>query len=122
MVHGDDFVAVGRPRDVEWMNSELKDRFQITSTKIGGGASGTKEGRIINRIIRRTNDGWTYEVDQRHRDVIVEALGLQEANPVKTPGEDVQAENEQDEQEELSALDSTRYRAITARANYLAAG
>ena len=117
IVHGDDFVGVGRPADVEWMNDKLKERFQITSMRIGGGANEAREGRILNRIIRRTEAGWEYEADQRHRDLIVEALGLQEANPVKTPGEDMK---EDEGQEELSAYDSTRYRAIVARANYLA--
>ena len=46
-----------------------------------------QEGRVLNRIIRWTNEGWEIEPDQRHAAIIVHELGLSESKPVSTPGE-----------------------------------
>ena len=46
------------------------------------------EGRILNRIARRTSGGWEYEPDLRHAEMIISEMGLQGANPVSTPGEE----------------------------------
>ena len=61
-----------------------------------------------------------YEAYQRHADLIVEALGLKEAKAVKTPGEDAKPWLEEEEEEPLDKRESTNYRAVAARANYLA--
>ena len=34
-----------------------------------------QEARILNRIIRRTGQGWEIEADQRHMDILAEELG-----------------------------------------------
>ena len=74
---------------------------------------------MLNRVIRWTEDGWEMEPDQRHVDIVVKELGLSEARPVSTPGESTNV-IDQDEIP-LSEHDATRYRAMAARANYLAA-
>ena len=53
----------------------------------GGRAGNFLETRVLNRIIRVTEDGWEYEADQRHADLIVEGLGLSQAKSALTPGE-----------------------------------
>ena len=35
----------------------------------------TQEGRVLNRVIRWTEDGWEIDPDQRHADSIVHELG-----------------------------------------------
>ena len=79
------------------------------------------EGRLLNRVVRCTPDGWEVEPDQRHADLIVRELALAGANGVTTPGGNEQRPQEGEVDEELSPADTTRYRAIAARANYLAA-
>ena len=44
-----------------------------------------QETKVLNRIIRMDHEGWHYEADQRHGEVIVKALNLQEAESVQTP-------------------------------------
>ena len=44
------------------------------------------EGRLLNRIVRCTSEGWEVEPDQRHADLIVKELALNGANGVTTPG------------------------------------
>ena len=61
------------------------------------------------------------EPDQRHADLIVQELGLNDSNSVITPGENEPRRKEGDNEEPLGESEVTRYRAIPARANYLAA-
>ncbi len=71
----------------------------------------------MNRVVEWEERGITIEADERHAQLIIRDAGLQEESKgVVTPG----VKEERDESEELSAEQSTMYRAIVARANYLA--
>ena len=78
------------------------------------------EARLLNRVVRCTGDGWEVEPDQRHADLIVQDLQLSGANGVTTPGDHDIKEKMDEYNELLSESDTTRYRSIAARANYLA--
>ena len=56
---------------------------------------------MLNRVIRFTEDGWEYEADHRHGELIVELMGLKEANGVDSPGDEPQAWAEEEDEEEL---------------------
>ena len=112
----------------------LERRFEIKTLVIGcaGSLSGNTdstssvesevtEGRVLNRILRWTPEGWEVEPDQRHADIIVHELQLDEARAVGTPGEPEARWEEEDNAAPLSAEDASKYRALAARANYLAA-
>ena len=111
-LHGDDFATVGTRSGVQWFKSALENRFEIKTQCIGPGAiagvgqrvSGTAsgpapttaqgeaiqegtEGRLLNRILRCTPAGWEVEADQRHADLIIKELDLDNAHGVITPGE-----------------------------------
>jgi len=91
-------------------------------TKIIGKRMGEeREGRVLNRLVRITEDGWEYEPDLRHAELIVKELQLEEANAVSTPGEDEKRWEEEENEEPLENEKATRFRKIAARANYLAA-
>ena len=75
---------------------------------------------MLNRIVRATEGGWEYEADQRHVDIILSDLGSAGANPVSTPSEDEKAWEKEENEKEMTGDRATRYRAIAARANYLA--
>ena len=79
-----------------------------------------QEGRVLNRIIRWTNEGWEIEPDQRHADIIVHELGLSESKPVSTPGETESRQEEGEDEELLDSAMATKYRALAARASDLA--
>ena len=63
MVHGDDFVTSGSREDVKWLQQMLEKRFEIKTTTVGPkeDRGEVKEARILNRIIRITEDVWEYE-------------------------------------------------------------
>ena len=79
------------------------------------------EGKILNRIIRACPAGWESECEQRHVEVTVEELDLLSSKSVVTPGVDDVASDDPDLGDRL--LDpamSSSYRALAARANYIA--
>jgi hypothetical protein len=102
------------------MEERLKERFEIKSKKIGLGKDEVKEARVLTRVVRVTPEGWEYEADQRHAELIVKTLGLEESKEVSTPGEDDKPWKEEEEAELLKGVQAREYRALSARANYLA--
>ena len=51
-----------------------------------GHSHGTKEMRVLNRIIRVTSKGLLYEPDPRHAELLIKNLGLENAKSQDTPG------------------------------------
>ena len=116
---------------------QLKARFEIKTQAIGapkrvgsacapsqlGGPTdqSVQEGRVLNRVVRWTPDGWEMEPDQRHVDLIVQELGLADARPVSTPGESESRDDEDGKSQLLSESEASKFRGLAARANYLAA-
>ena len=79
------------------------------------------EGKVLNKVIRITDSGWEYEAGQRHGELIVRTQNLDEAKEVGTPGEEGKPWKAEEEEEKLSEKPAREYRALAARANYLAA-
>ena len=137
VVHGDDFMSVGARPALAKFKNEMQKRFEIKTQVIGatnpeggacassgsGGLGGqcVQEGRVLNRVVRRTSEGWEMEPDQRHVDLIIKELGLSEAKPVSTPGEPEIRGNGAENDQVLSAAEASKFRGLAARANYLAA-
>ncbi len=117
MVHGDDYLSVGSRCNILWLEKELKNKFDI-KTNIIGTKMGDKKGlKILNRIVRFTTYGIQYEADPRHVEILVSSLGMENANSVSSPGKD---DDDYNEGEENIVGSSTEFRALAARANYLA--
>ena len=126
LVHGDDCCSAGKSNDLDWFHKALGEKFDIKTQRLGRGKDKDgkpklEEGQVLNRVIRRTRAGWELEADPRHAEIIIQHLDLQDANSVSTPGVDLPVANpdEIEEEEELSPADSTKFRAIGARCNYL---
>ena len=79
-----------------------------------------KQMRVLNRIVEWKENCICYEADQRHAEIICEQLGLvsKEAQGVVTPG--IKQDISEDTEPKLDPEQATRYRALVARANYLA--
>ena len=121
LVHGDDFVCVGEAEDLKWLESRLKERFEIKSKTMGLKEGESREERILNRVIRVSENGWEYEADQRHADLIIRETGADKMSPLSHPGGDKRTIEEEEQREELQGQEATRFRAVAARSNYLAA-
>ena len=94
------------------------------------------EIRVLNRTLRWTDSGITYEPDQRHAEIIIKEFNMFESsknatgppksvqrrsNPVGTPvvPDNHVALQERDNSEYMDKHDASRYRALSARLNYL---
>ena len=56
MVHGDDFIAVGNTRALLATRKTL-DKYRLKVKVLGEGSGCVKEVRILNKVIRRTDEG-----------------------------------------------------------------
>ena len=101
----------------------LRSHYELTvGGRLGPSKADDKEATVLNRIIRWTEEGLEYEADPRQIERLLEELDL-DAEGVKgvvTPGVKTQAHQAQSETE-LPEDQHTRFRALAARANYLAA-
>ena len=144
LVHGDDFLSSGRPEDLAWFKGELEAKYDITTTIIGEDRAMGKELKILNRtVVWHDGIGISYEADAKHAEMIIEETGAKTMSIVKTPiareegvesarakEEDVLRrkrsgtlgkKTEGNEDQSLGKASVSKYRAIAARANYLAA-
>ena len=123
-VHGDDFMAVGSKSGLKWLELKMKAKFEAKVEVLGPDPDELREVRILNRIIRWENDGLCYEADQRHAELAVKELGLENCKAVTTPGcrescvDNVDADGEG--QTMLGPDEAKSFRSITARINFLA--
>lgn len=109
LIHGDDFVSVGTASALKEFRGKLEKRFEIKSQMLGTGVNEEKEGRILNQITRVDNNGWHYEADQRHAELLIEGAQMENANPVQTPGED---EKESEAEENARLLEEPEVRCL----------
>ena len=122
-VHGDDFTSAGPKRQLDWFEGEMRKRYELTvGGRLGPGAEDDKEATVLNRVIRWTSRGIEHEADPRQVEKLLEELEL-EGEGVKgvvTPGVKVGA-HQLLEESTLPEREHTKFRALAARANYLAA-
>ena len=119
-VHGDDFLAEGLPQALDWFEKALLEKFE---GKIKGRLRHNgDELRLLNRIVRRTEEGYEWEADQRHAELIISGMGLlPQSKPLAAPGRRLtKKEQDEDNEDELDSAESTKYRELAARANFLA--
>ncbi len=138
-VHGDDFTSTGREANLRWLKTEFAKNFEIKTDLLGPNPERhQQEIRILNRVVTWGTQGICYEADQRHAEILVRELGLHDAKSVSTPGtreeanrastidtgidvdDLLNAKRDPKDEELLQDAEATTFRALTARANYLA--
>ena len=136
-IHGDDFTSTGREAELRWLDCELKKRFELKTEFLGPDPRRhVQQLRVLNRVISWQRDGLTYEADQRHAELLIRELGLEYSKPVATAGSrddmakastievndkgKVVTTTDGDDSPLLAPGEATKFRALTARANYLA--
>jgi hypothetical protein len=119
LVHGDDFTFVGERAALDLIEGKMKSWYELkVKARLGEAEGDDKETDILGRIVRCTKDGFEYEADPRHRKKILEAFGLEEGS--KGLSVNGKVEDPVEEPLPLEAVDCTQFRALAARANYLA--
>ena len=56
---------------------QLDKRFSIKIAIVGSDDKEEKGVRVLNRVIRCTTEGWEYEANQRHADILVKELDME---------------------------------------------
>ena len=64
--------------------------------------------KVLNRILRYSNEGWEIEEDPRHAERVMEQLGPGKDNGLGTPGVSGANEEDHDDDASLVADDITR--------------
>ena len=121
LVHGDDYLSCGPPDSLDWLEKTPTQQYEIKTTRVGHGQKASKEGQILNRVVRATDKGYEMEADPRHAELIIEQLDLTNAKGVSSPGTDEPSADIEEEPEPLETEQASAFRAIAARCNYLAA-
>ena len=121
MVHGDDFVGAGKPKELARIRAALEEKYKLKVETLSGSDGDVREVKILNKIVRWTESGVELEADPRHAELVVRELGLEKATPSKVPGVKANiSERTPEDMEELGREEARSYRAIAARLNYLA--
>ena len=121
-VHGDDFTTAGPKVEIDWFERLLEEKYELKKGgRLGPGDQDCKELTVLNRVLRWTDKGVEYEADPRQGERLLESLSLDGdgCKAVATPGQKAEIEKLR-EDKPLSIDDHTMFRAIAARANYLA--
>ena len=102
VVHGDDFTATGKLSQLEWLKDHLQSKYEIKWSIIGPRDDQDKMVKILNRTIRWTSGGITYEADEKHAKRIIQNLDLINANGITTPffKEEKQSDDKSEQKEE----------------------
>ena len=61
VVHGDDFTTLGYDNDLDWLNIEMKKKFEVKSSRIGPASEDNKSLKILNRVVGWTSQGVAIE-------------------------------------------------------------
>ena len=126
VVHGDDFTFVGDDTGLDWIEQYMKRWYEIkVRARLGPSESDDREATLLGRTIKVETRGITCEADPKHRRLVMEALGLEEdSKSLAVPGskdEDKAAKHDWEEEPGRNPMEDTKFRAIAARLNYMAA-
>ena len=117
VVHGDDFSFCGCEDDLKWVTAQMETSFMIKVVgQFGPDAHDLQEIRILNRILKWSGTGITYEADPRNAELLARDLGA--TGPAVTTAGVKPAKEE--EEKPLEGVAVRQYRSGAARANYLA--
>ena len=120
-VHGDDFTTAGPKCELDVFENQLEAKYELKKGgRLGPGPDDCKELTVLNRVIRWTSSGLEYEADPRQAEKLLESLGLDDGCKARaTPGQKPIVDKLKDDKP-LTIEDHTMFRALAARANYLA--
>ncbi len=121
-VHGDDLTTVGSKLNLDWFKRELERHYELKEPhRLGPGDGDDREALVLNRVVRWTDAGLELEADPRQAEKLLRDLKLdgEGVKAAASPGAR-QTREQLDADRPLETHKATPYRAVVARANYLA--
>jgi hypothetical protein len=123
VVHGNDFMFTGFEDDLNFALKVMKNGYEIKNRGVlGPDESDVQEIDMLGRILTYKSSGISWKADPRHRKMILEHFGLNAETKVLSRNgvkDEVDIEDEP-ETEALQAAEQKGFRALAARANYMA--
>jgi hypothetical protein len=120
VVHGDDFTFIGREKELRKVKKLMASWYSLKVRGVlGPEASDDKKITILGRELRWCEGGIEYEADRKHATMIIEAMGLDERSKGLSCPYD-KTEQPEDEGEDMDKAEASEFRALAARANFLA--
>ena len=78
VIHGDDFTMRGHSKDLDWFRAAIAAKWQVKIKDRIGPAPDVKVMHVLSTLVEWKTDGIHYEADQRHAQIIVQTLGLED--------------------------------------------
>ena len=122
LVHGDDFFSARKKESLDWLQVTLESQYELKTQRVALRKGCAHEGKVLNRVVRQTRQGWELEADPRHAELIIEQMDVKKDKGVATPiTDDLEHGDEEDDAEKLNEVDARNFRGVAARANCLSA-
>ena len=94
-MHGDDCMSLGTDESLDWMRAELENECELKhGGRIGPEDRDGSEARVLNRVVCWDRDGLRMEADQRHVEIALKAMDMEDSRAVGTPGVDAKPGDE----------------------------
>ena len=122
-MHGDDFVFAGTDADLDYALEILKANYEIKNRgRLRGDEGDVQEIDLLGRVIKYHDWGLSWRADARHRKMILEHFGFDKGTQSLSKNGYNEEDKDEGESEEhqLAEEEETCFRALAARANYLA--
>ena len=122
VVHGDDFTIVGPEKCLKDVKAAMEEWYVITMKGIlGPDPQDADKLVILNRILMVEEGVLTYAPDPKHVKLLCEGMGLkEESKGLESPVAKEEKRNEDENDDLMEPQDASRFRALAARANYVA--
>ena len=122
VVHGDDFTTIGKQVHVDKVKKAMQEWYIITVKGVmGPKPEDCKDMCILNRRLKIEGEFLVYAPDTKHAKILCEEMGLKEdSKGLDAPIAKEEAATAGAEEEPLGPQEATKFRALAARANYIA--
>ena len=85
-VHGDDFTVTGSETELKRMEAQMAVKYNVKTKFLGPSSPHEQEVRVFNKTLRWIDEGIEYEAEQRHAELIIKGMEMENAAPAPTPG------------------------------------
>ena len=96
-------------------------KYEVETKFLGPSSPHEHELRVFNRTLTWTAEGIEYEADQRHAELIVKGMEIENAAPAPTPGATYTKKEAKAYEDSalMSNPDASAFRGLAAKLNYL---
>ena len=121
VVHGDDFTFAGTESELKRIQAKMHEWYDVKVRGVlGSGKRDVHEIEILGRNLTWTEEGLEYEGSDKHRQALLEGLGLnEESKAVNSAAVKPEEIGQEEDTEMLDASETKRFRSLAATLNYM---